>query len=90
MKEEDKDLLFLISLPNSYDNLVKTVLFEKDTINLEDVMTSFLYNEIRKTNFEGCQEFGLIGLVEKYKGKSFVRGSRSSRSKSKSKGNDKV
>lgn len=51
-EEEDKALLFLTLLPNSYDNLVMTLLLGKDTISLEDVTTLLLYNEIRLSNLE--------------------------------------
>ncbi|GFS42004.1 hypothetical protein Acr_00g0077610 [Actinidia rufa] len=40
--EEDKALLLLTSLPNSYDTLVTTLLYEKDTVSLEQVQSSLV------------------------------------------------
>lgn len=66
--KEDKALLFIHSLPDSYDNLVTTLLFEKDTISLDDITTSIISNEIRRRlNLEEGQEFGLIGRIKNCK-----------------------
>lgn len=90
MEEEDKSLLILTLFSYSYENLVTTLLFKIDTLILEDVTTSFLTNEVRRQNLEKCQDFGLIGQVENYKGMLYIRESRSNRSMFKSKGKGKV
>jgi len=37
LEEEDKDLLLLSSLPLSYDHLATTIMYNKETLELEDV-----------------------------------------------------
>jgi len=37
LEEEDKALLLLSSLPSSYDHLATTIMYGKDTLELEDV-----------------------------------------------------
>jgi len=46
--EEDKALIFLSSLPESYDYIVTTMLYGKETLILEEVTSTLLSNEIRK------------------------------------------
>ena len=45
--EEDKALILLSSLPESYDHIVTTMLYSKETLNLE-ITSTLLSNEIRK------------------------------------------
>ena len=45
--EEDQAFLLLSSLPKSYDHLVTTILYGKDTLKMEEVKTTLLYNETR-------------------------------------------
>jgi len=45
IKEEDKAILLLSSLPSSYDNLATTILHGKTTIELKDVTSALLLNE---------------------------------------------
>ena len=37
LEEEDKDFLLLSSLPSSYDHLATTIMYGKETLELEDV-----------------------------------------------------
>lgn len=37
IKEEDKNLILLTSLPNSYDNLITTMLYGKETVKMKEV-----------------------------------------------------
>ena len=37
VEEEDKALLLLFSLPSSYDDLATTIMYGKETLELEDV-----------------------------------------------------
>jgi len=46
--EENKALIFLSLLPESYDHIVTTILYVKKTLILEEVTPTFLSNEIRK------------------------------------------
>jgi hypothetical protein len=46
--EEDKALILLSSLPESYDHIVTTMLYGKDTLDFEEVTGTLLSNEIRK------------------------------------------
>ena len=46
--EEDKTLILLSLLPQPYDHIITTMLYGKETLILEEVMSSLLSNEIRK------------------------------------------
>lgn len=45
---EDKTLLLLNTLPDSYENLITTLLYEKSEIRFEDVSKILINNENRK------------------------------------------
>lgn len=59
MKIDDVDMavIFLCSLPSSYDHLVTTLTYKKDTINL-DVITSTLFSHSQRRK---CVEEGNRG-----------------------------
>jgi len=46
--EEDKALILLSSLPESYDHIVTTMLYVKETLILKEIISTLLSNEIRK------------------------------------------
>ena len=46
--EEDKAFILLSSLPQSYDHVVTTMLYGKETLILEEVTSTLFSNEIRK------------------------------------------
>jgi hypothetical protein len=48
IREEDKAILLLASLPLSYDHLVTTLLYEKETLAFEEVTGSLLSHETRR------------------------------------------
>ncbi|KAM7466611.1 hypothetical protein LguiB_014173 [Lonicera macranthoides] len=48
MKDEDKAILLLNSLPESYDHLSTTLLYGKDSVKYEDVSSALLGNEQRQ------------------------------------------
>ncbi|KAM1562238.1 hypothetical protein ACFX1Z_005269 [Malus domestica] len=48
VEEEDKALLLLTSLPDSYENLMTTLLHGKDTVSLEQVQASLVSYDTQK------------------------------------------
>ena len=51
-EEEDMALILLNSLPESYDNLVTTRMWEKETLELEDITGALLsFNQRKKANY---------------------------------------
>ena len=48
LDEEDKSLLLLCSLPRSYDSLVTTLLYGKETLEYEDMVSVLRSNEQRE------------------------------------------
>ena len=86
--DEDKAILLLASLPSSYENLMTTLLYGKDTLKFEQVPGSLLsYNQITKVASNESQ-----ALVTKNRGRSKGETPRShndrSKGKSKSRGKD--
>ncbi|GFZ09851.1 PAM68-like protein [Actinidia rufa] len=58
--EEDKALLLLTSLPDSYDTLVTTLLYGKDTVSLEQVKSSLVFHCTQKrSSFEDGESAAL-------------------------------
>ncbi|GFY95706.1 filament-like protein [Actinidia rufa] len=58
--EEDKALLLLTSLPDSYDTLVTTLLYGKDTVSLEQVQSSLVSHCTQKrSSFEDGENAAL-------------------------------
>ncbi|GJU12074.1 hypothetical protein Tco_1134470, partial [Tanacetum coccineum] len=48
ISDEDHALLLLTYLPSSYDNFVKTLLYGRDTLKLEDVLVTLNSRELQK------------------------------------------
>ncbi|GJR62169.1 hypothetical protein Tco_1504331 [Tanacetum coccineum] len=48
ISDEDQALLLLTSLPSSYDNIVETLLYGRDTLKLEDVLATLNSRELQK------------------------------------------
>ena len=48
--EEDRAILLLCSLPPSYEHLITTLTYGKETIKLEDVTAALLSYDMRKRN----------------------------------------
>ncbi|GKE59011.1 hypothetical protein Tco_1498196 [Tanacetum coccineum] len=46
--DEDQALMLLTSLPSSYDNFVETLLYERESLTLEDVLSSLNSWELKK------------------------------------------
>ncbi|GJS47796.1 hypothetical protein Tco_0597917 [Tanacetum coccineum] len=69
ISDEDQVLLLLTSLPSSYDNFVKTFLYGRDTLKLEDVFATLSFRELQKMtkakgdNDEGLEEAADSGVI---------------------------
>ena len=60
-KEEDMALILLNSLPESYDNLVTTLLWRKETLELEEITSSLLsFNQRKKASDGSSKGEGLV------------------------------
>ena len=75
--KEDKTLILLSSLPQSYDHIVASMIYGKKTRILEKITPTLLSNEIRKTPNQNKQ--GGSGLVTGSKGRGGKEGSGSSK-----------
>lgn len=85
IEEEDKALLLLASLPTSYDHIVTTLLFGKDTLKIDEVIASLLMNESRKSNGDHASGESRLLAADGGRGRSEDRqGSRENRGRSKS------
>ena len=50
-KEEDMTLILLNSIPESYDNLVTTLMWGKETLELEEITGALIsFNQKKKAN----------------------------------------
>ncbi|KAG9444834.1 hypothetical protein H6P81_016174 [Aristolochia fimbriata] len=49
LDEDDKMLIFLNSLPPSFEHLVVTILYGKETLDIDEVTSTLLSNELRKS-----------------------------------------
>lgn len=63
LEEENKTLILLSSLLLSYEHLVTTMVYENDSIDLEDVTTSLLSNEMKKMSFISEVQAKAEGLI---------------------------
>jgi len=64
IEEKDKAFLLLPSLPSSFNNIVTTLLFGKETLKFDEVVTALLINETRR----GSNRFsdgGQVAVVTK-------------------------
>ncbi|VFQ77776.1 unnamed protein product [Cuscuta campestris] len=48
IEEEDKALSLLASLPSSFDNIVTTLLFGKETLKFDEIVAALLMNKTRQ------------------------------------------
>jgi hypothetical protein len=62
--EEDKTIILLALLPPSFDYLVTTLLYEKETLKLEEVSVYFLSHETRRKPINDHQADGLVARSE--------------------------
>ncbi|GJT83996.1 retrovirus-related pol polyprotein from transposon TNT 1-94 [Tanacetum coccineum] len=88
INEEDQALMLLTSLPPSYDNFVETLHYGRESLTLEDVLSSLNSRELKKRTNAKDDGDGLY-----VRGRSDHRGNQgrgSSRSNSKGKGTYKL
>ena len=60
--DEDQTIIVLCSLHASYEHFVTTLLYENDTISMEDVKASLHSRELKKKVFEEKGEGQVEGL----------------------------
>jgi hypothetical protein len=71
--EEDKAILLLASLPPSYNHLVTTLLYGKETLAFEEVTGSLLSHETRRKPIND-QADGLVARLEPKRGRDKFKG----------------
>ena len=82
-EDEDKALFLLASLPTSFDHLVTTLMYEKETRVLEEVTSALLSHIKIKQDSDGSQADGLIVKSKSSnRGRSRSRGRNSHRNRS--------
>jgi hypothetical protein len=70
--KEDKCIILLCSLPDSWDRLVMAIRSNSTTLMLEDVVSSLISEEMRQKNMKGLTKDALMvrgRLVNRGKGK---------------------
>ncbi|KAL6199900.1 hypothetical protein ACLB2K_029682 [Fragaria x ananassa] len=87
IEEEDQALLLLTSLPDSYENIITTILYGKDTLKMEEVESTLLSHEKRR-KVDDSQNPVFVAHGQNQRGRLIARGS-SGHSRSKSKGRGK-
>ena len=70
LEEKDKALLLLFSLPSSYDHLATTIMYGKETLELEDVRQMLQNNELIKRTDSIEEASGLFVKGERGRSKS--------------------
>ena len=74
--EEDKVLILISSLLESYDHIIATILYDKETLILKEITSTLLSNEIiKRPNQVQREGYGLVvmGRKEREEKKSSVR-----------------
>ncbi|GJU76307.1 retrovirus-related pol polyprotein from transposon TNT 1-94, partial [Tanacetum coccineum] len=61
IEDEDQALMLLTSLPSSYENFVETLLYERESLTMEDVLATLNSRELKK-RIEGTKEETADGL----------------------------
>ena len=75
-EDEDKTLMLLNSLPASstYVNLVTTLMWKKETLDLEEITSVLLgFNQRKKSNYESSQGEGLVSKSNQERGRNKSR-----------------
>lgn len=87
IEEEDQALLLLTSLPDSYENIITTILYGKNTLKMEEVESTLLSHEKRR-KADDSQDSVFVAHGKNQRGRMTARGS-SGHSRSKSRGRGK-
>lgn len=66
IEQEDKALLLLNSLPTSFDHIITTLLFWKETLKFDEVITLWLLNEYRRKSCNDAMFGKYSALVSSY------------------------
>ena len=66
IEEEDKAILLLVSLPSSYEHLRTTLMYEKDTLGLDEVVAALISHESmrRKDSEKSLDESAMVASDE--------------------------
>ena len=58
IEDEDQALMLLTSLPSSYENFVETLLYERESLTMEDVLATLNLRELKKRTEVTKEETG--------------------------------
>src|SRR4051812_4922521 len=83
VESEDQALIVLCSLPASYETFVDTLLYEKDTISLDDVSGALKSKELKKSFPDGRDVSVSHGLMARESSQKDNRSDGRSKSKGK-------
>jgi hypothetical protein len=72
--DEDRAIIFLCSLPRSYEHLVTTLTYGKEYIKVEDIVAALLAHDQRRKNNATEESFGDAFVVWKIRGATRRRG----------------
>nr|GEZ42406.1 zinc finger, CCHC-type [Tanacetum cinerariifolium] len=72
IEDEDQALMLFTSLPSSYENFLKTLLFERESLTMEDVLVTLNSKELKKRTGGIKEEYG-DGLYVRRRGSSEER-----------------
>ena len=88
IKDEDKALILLNSLPESYDHLCTTIMYEKEKLVFADISSILINNEYRKKDKQVQQDVSSEALTvrERSQSRQFEKSKRRWSSCSKSQG----
>uniref|UniRef100_A0A1D1Z793 Retrovirus-related Pol polyprotein from transposon TNT 1-94 n=1 Tax=Anthurium amnicola TaxID=1678845 RepID=A0A1D1Z793_9ARAE len=88
VEEEDQALILLSSLPKSFDHLVTTILYGKDTLKMEEVKYTLLSNEARTKSSGSSSESLMVKSSGQDRGRQKHKSGKQNRSRSKSRVKD--
>jgi hypothetical protein len=84
LEEEDKAILLLASLPTSFNHLVTTLMYGKDTLELKEVTSALLSHSKMKQDGDDSQGDGLVVHSKSNHSRNKSRGSNSNKERSQS------